>query len=118
MPLTCAPCGRIGREVVAHAAAAAHRLGRLVQRHVDADAVLVAGYAVAHRLDKAIDECGLEVRVKEAYWLIPNNVLINMLDSNPNRLSSLEARFDYLNFEIIVSILKEKEFLVPISISI
>ena len=52
------------REVVAHAAAAAHRLGGLVQRHVDADAVLVAGDAVAHRLDEAIDERGLEVRAR------------------------------------------------------
>jgi Mg2+-importing ATPase len=31
------------------------------------------------------------IDVKEAYWLIPNNVLINMLKTDPNGLSSIEA---------------------------
>lgn len=33
------------------------------------------------------------IDVKEAYWLIPNNVLINMLKTDPNGLSSIEASF-------------------------
>src|SRR6185437_5135620 len=49
------------REVVADAAAAAHRLRRLLQRDVDADAAGVAGNAVADRLHEAVDERRLEV---------------------------------------------------------
>jgi P-type Mg2+ transporter len=33
------------------------------------------------------------IDVKEAYWLIPNNVLINMLKTDPNGLSSIESSF-------------------------
>ena len=33
------------------------------------------------------------IDVKEAYWLIPNNILINMLKTDPNGLSSIEASF-------------------------
>ena len=33
------------------------------------------------------------IDVKESYWLIPNNVLINMLKTDPNGLSSIEASF-------------------------
>ena len=52
------------REIVADAATAAHGFGGLVQRHIDADAVLVAGDAVAHGLDEAVQEGGLEVRTR------------------------------------------------------
>ena len=33
------------------------------------------------------------IDVKKAYWLIPNNVLINMLKTDPNGLSSIESSF-------------------------
>ena len=33
------------------------------------------------------------IDVKEVYWLIPNNVLINMLKTDPNGLSSIESSF-------------------------
>src|SRR5665213_101762 len=49
------------REVVAYAATAPHRLGGLFERHIDTDAMLVAGDAVAYRLDEAIQQRCLEV---------------------------------------------------------
>jgi len=33
------------------------------------------------------------IDVKESYWLIPNNALINMLKTDPNGLSSIESSF-------------------------
>jgi hypothetical protein len=57
------------REVVAHAAAAAHGLGRFAQGLVDAGiAVRVHALdAVAHRLDEAVDQCGLQVGAGRAH---------------------------------------------------
>ena len=90
-----------GREVVAHAAAAAHGLGGLVQRHVDADAVLVAGDAVAHRLDEAIDQRGLEVRARggidppaedEAVLLRLQERLLPLLPLLPGASTAASAR--------------------------
>jgi hypothetical protein len=50
------------REVVAHAAAAAHGLGGLLQRRIDARLALDhLGDRVAHRLHEAVDEGRLEV---------------------------------------------------------
>ena len=50
------------REVVAHAAAAAHRLGGLGERGIDAgDAVLRLRDGVAHGLHEAVDERGGEL---------------------------------------------------------
>ena len=58
------------------------------------------------------------IDVKEAYWLIPNNVLINMLKTDPNGLSSIEASFRLSKLGNNRLDTKEKKFLVPISISI
>jgi hypothetical protein len=59
---TQAPRGPDAREVVAHAAAAAHRLGRFGQRGVDAGmAVLVLRDRVAHRLHEAVDQRGRQL---------------------------------------------------------
>ena len=57
------------------------------------------------------------IDVNEAYWLIPNNVLINMLKTYPNGLSSIEASFrlSKLGNNRLDT---KKKFLVPISISI
>lgn len=33
------------------------------------------------------------IDTKEAYWFIPNNILINMLKTDTNGLSSVEANF-------------------------
>ena len=49
------------REVIAHAAAAPHGLGGLVERRIDADFVAVVGDAVADRLHEAVDQRGLEL---------------------------------------------------------
>ena len=57
------------------------------------------------------------IDVKEAYWLIPNNVLINMLKTDPNGLSSIEASFRLSKLGNNRLDTKRK-FLVPISISI
>ena len=38
------------------------------------------------------------IDVEEAYWLIPNNILINMLKTDPNGLSSIEASFRLSKF--------------------
>ncbi|MNL03155.1 hypothetical protein D3C87_1236810 [compost metagenome] len=57
------PAGADGREVVAHPAAAPHGLGRLGHRRVDAGlAVTRLGNRVAHGLDKAVDQRGLDTR--------------------------------------------------------
>ena len=54
--------GPDGGEVVAHAAAPAHGLGRFLQGGVDAGfAVRLAGDGVPHRLDEAVDQGGLEL---------------------------------------------------------
>ena len=54
--------GPDAREVVTHAAAAAHRLGGLGQRGVDAGvAVVDRGDRIAHRLHEAVDQRGRQV---------------------------------------------------------
>jgi hypothetical protein len=56
------PARADAREVVAHAAAAAHGLGRFGERRVDAGvAFVVAGDGVAHGLHEAVDERGSEL---------------------------------------------------------
>ena len=57
------------------------------------------------------------IDVKEAYWLIPNNVLINMLKTDQNGLSSIEASFTLSKLGNN-RLDTKKKFLVPISISI
>ena len=59
---TQAPLRADAREVVAHAAAAAHGLGGLGQRGVDAGvAVVDLGDGVAHRLHEAVDQRGRQL---------------------------------------------------------
>ncbi len=56
------------RKVVAHAAAAPHGLSRLRQRLVDAGlAVLVVGHRIAHGLDEAVDQRGLNVGTRRRH---------------------------------------------------